>query len=129
MPRISRHLRGRPLPSVHTSIVTAADRPARPGCRVAAAAITGLCAATLACAQPAPSAEASAARFPEPKVERLIHADGHSRVEEWRIGGQTRSIEVQTRSALPGYDVRPIDGARPDELSGAGTRRWRVLRF
>ncbi len=96
-----------------------------------AVALAGLCAGTLAHAQPggAADAEPPAPRFPEPKVERLVHGDGLSRVEELRIGGQTRRIEVQTRSALPGYDVQPIDGARSDELSGAGTRRWRLLRF
>lgn len=76
-----------------------------------------------------PAAEPPAHRAPEPKVERILHQDGHTRVEELRIGGQTRSIDVRTRSALPGYEVRPIDPGVSDERSGAGSRRWRVLDF
>lgn len=76
-----------------------------------------------------PAAEPPAPRAPEPKVERILHQDGHTRVEELRIGGQTRSIDVRTRSALPGYEVRPIDPGVSDERSGAGSRRWRVLDF
>ncbi len=97
----------------------------------AAVALLGLGGAALVNAQPAGVAgtEPPAPRYPEPKVERLVHADGLSRVEELRVGGQTRRIEVQTRSAVPGYEVRPIDGARSDEMSGAGMRRWRVVQF
>lgn len=81
-----------------------------------------------AAAQSAPDAAATPAA-PEPKVERLVHQDGHSRIEELRVGGQTRSIDVRTRSAVPGYEVRPIDPGVGDERSGAGSRRWRVLDF
>lgn len=89
------------------------------------AAVLFACSAT---AQPADSAPA-AATAPEPKVERLVHQDGHSRIEELRVRGQTRTIDVRTRSALPGYEVRPIDPGVGDERSGAGSRRWRVLAF
>ncbi|TSE21483.1 hypothetical protein Talka_00158 [Tepidimonas alkaliphilus] len=84
-----------------------------------------------ACAQPAGESgvRTPPSGGPEPKVERLIHADGYSRIEELRIGGRTRSIEVQTRSAVPGYEVRPIDPAQDDRRSGAGQRQWRVLAF
>jgi hypothetical protein len=84
--------------------------------------------ASAAWAQP-PVSDAPASTAIEPKVERAVLQEGYTRIEELRIGGQTRSIDVQTRSAVPGYEVRPIDPALPNERSGAGTRRWRVLRF
>ncbi|MFN3612443.1 hypothetical protein [Tepidimonas sp.] len=89
------------------------------------AAVLFTCVATAQTADSAPAA----ATAPEPKVERLLHQDGHSRIEELRVGGQTRSIDVRTRSALPGYEIRPIDPGVADERSGAGSRRWRVLAF
>lgn len=101
--------------------------PALARCRaLLVAACTGACG--LAAAQPA-AAPTARAEAPQPKVERLVHSDGYSRIEELRIGGRTRSIEVQTRSALPGYEVRPIDPAQDDRRSGAGQRQWRVLAF
>lgn len=94
------------------------------------ALLVATCAAAcgLAAAQPA-AAPAATPGAPEPKVERLVHGDGLSRIAELRVGGRTRSIEVQTRSALPGYEVRPIDPAQDDRRSGAGQRQWRVLAF
>jgi len=82
----------------------------------------------IAAAQSAPDAAATATAT-EPKVERLVQQDGLSRIEELRVGGQTRSIDVHTRSAVPGYEVRPIDPGVSDDRSGAGSRRWRVLDF
>ncbi|MDM7456866.1 MAG: hypothetical protein P3W97_006345 [Tepidimonas sp.] len=101
--------------------------PLQPRCAIGVAAVLLACAAT---AQPAGSPPPTAtAMAPEPKVERLVQQDGHSRIEELRVGGQTRSIDVHTRSALPGYEVRPIDPGVEDQRSGAGSRRWRVLAF
>ncbi|MCS6811079.1 MAG: hypothetical protein NZ694_07430 [Tepidimonas sp.] len=96
--------------------------------RLALPALLGLSVACAAHAQSAPTAAAATAA-PEPKVERLVHQDGYSRIEELRIGGRTRSIEVQTRSGLAGYEVRPLDPGQDDQRSGAGQRRWRVLAF
>ena len=92
----------------------------------AAAALT--VALALPCAAAA-DAVAPTPTKPEPTVERLVHHDGWSRIEELRIGGQTRTIDVRTRSGLPGYEVRPIDPGVSDDRSGAGTRRWRVTDF
>lgn len=86
------------------------------------------CAALAGFAHAQPAPQASDPR-PEPKVERFVHHDGLSRIEELRIGGRTRSIEVQTRSGLAGYEVRPIDPAQDDRRSGAGQRQWRVMAF
>ena len=70
------------------------------------------------------------------KVERLVHEDAGSRIEEVRYGGQTESITVQTRTGLPEYQVEPPNLARnrpPQDRSGrseaGGTRYWNVLKF
>jgi len=66
----------------------------------------------------------------EPQAERLVHQDSGSRIEELRVGGQTRSIEVQTPSKLPGYEVQPIDPSQSSDAPGSeGKSRWRLLRF
>ncbi len=66
----------------------------------------------------------------EQKTERIVHHDAGSRIEELRVGGQTRSIEVQTNSRVPGYQVQPIDPARSlDDKGSTGKSSWRVLKF
>ena len=79
-------------------------------------------------AAPAPSSA------PEQRVERITHHDAGSRIEELRIGGQTRSIDVDTNSSVPGYQVQPLDPNQPHDNSGqpagkAGKSSWRVLSF
>lgn len=79
-------------------------------------------------ATPAPTREPG--QTLEPKVERITHEDAGSRIEELRIGGQTRRIDVHTKSALPSYQVQPIDPAQTDPAtSGEGRSSWRVLQF
>ncbi|MEW6694729.1 hypothetical protein Tther_01764 [Tepidimonas thermarum] len=98
--------------------------------RRAALALAALWLAATSATAAAPTDAAPATpSAPEPKVERLLHQDGHTRIEELRIGGQTRTIDVRTRSGVPGYEVRPIDPGVSDDRSGAGVRRWRVLAF
>ena len=70
------------------------------------------------------------------KIERLVHEDAGSRIEEVRYGGQTESITVQTKSGLPEYQVEPPNLARnrpTQDRSGrsevGGTRYWNVLKF
>lgn len=66
----------------------------------------------------------------EPKTERIIHHDRGSRIEEVRVGGQTRSIQVDTNSQVPGYQVQPIDPAQSIQDKGsAGKSSWRILKF
>ena len=98
-------------------------------CTRRAAAVATLTAALVLPCTAAADAAMPAPTKPEPKVERLVHHDGWSRIEELRIGGQTRTIDVHTRSSIPGYEVRPIDPGVSDDRSGAGARRWRVLHF
>jgi len=78
----------------------------------------------------APGSEAAPATGIEQKTERIIHHDRGSRIEELRVGGQTRSIQVDTNSQVPGYQVQPIDPAQSAQDKGAaGKSSWRVIRF
>lgn len=68
----------------------------------------------------------------EQRVERITHEDSGSRIDELRVGGQTRSIVVSPKAGLPAYQVQPVDnrGAAPDQPQGtAGRSSWRVLSF
>ena len=48
------------------------------------------------------------------RIERIVVEDAGSRVDELRVGGETKSITVQPKVGgdLPAYQVRPSDGAR-----------------
>jgi hypothetical protein len=72
----------------------------------------------------------------EQKVEQIHHEDAGSRVDELRVGGQTKSITVQPKTGnVPQYHITPSVGARqqPSQRDGVeadGTQRtWRVLGF
>lgn len=71
----------------------------------------------------------------EQRTERLVHMDSGSRVEELRVGGETRRIDVETRGAVPGYQVAPStvnqapDAGLGSRAGGAGRSSWRVLNF
>ena len=82
---------------------------------------------------PTPVAPAeSAAPARSERIERITHEDKLSRIDELRVGGQTRSITVQPKSGAPGYEIAPAVGAEPVESKGAGNAgksRWRILNF
>jgi hypothetical protein len=84
-----------------------------------------------------PTDTASNAR-PQPKSEFISHEDAGSRVDEWRVGGQTRQIEVTTKSGLPAYQITPTDGTQGPAspagqrsgLAGSpGRSTWRMFDF
>lgn len=85
-----------------------------------------LFAASLCCAQtttptPAPATAptgSNAARV-ESRTERIVVEDSLSRIDELRIGGETRSITVAPRGGMPAYQVEPV----------RGERSWKVLSF
>ncbi|RZI95127.1 MAG: hypothetical protein EOP78_07360 [Variovorax sp.] len=86
---------------------------------------------------PAPAA-AEAAPSPEQdprrnqKIENIRTEDAGARVDEVRYGGRTQSIAVQPKANVPGYEVMPDSGMRPDGSSngsGTGPRVWNVLKF
>lgn len=89
---------------------------------------------------PAPAADAAQTE-PAPRdraqqrVERIHIEDGGSRVDELRIGGQTRNITVQPKVGdMPSYEVQSNDGARSSRNRGDGdgtngTRVWNLKQF
>ncbi|MCB4785337.1 MULTISPECIES: hypothetical protein [unclassified Delftia] len=69
------------------------------------------------------------------RVEHIHVEDGGSRVDELRVGGQTRSITVQPKVGdMPSYEVQSNDGARSSRNRGDGdgtngTRVWNLKKF
>lgn len=61
--------------------------------------------------------------------------DAGSRIDELRVGGETRRITVQPAADVPAYEIQPTDGARArpaepsDRSSASGQRVWNVLKF
>ncbi len=99
--------------------------------------------ATAVAQTPAPAAQASAPAKgasaagvgrPDPKIQRIRTEDAGSRIDELRVGGETKQITVQPKTSVPAYEVKPAEGARgnpPAAASGDtnGSRVWNVLKF
>lgn len=83
---------------------------------------------------PAAPTEARAPVPEDPRVERIRHEDGLSRIDELRVGGQTRSIEVSPKNGAPAYQVAPVPASTgpaqgANNASSAGKSSWRILSF
>jgi hypothetical protein len=69
------------------------------------------------------------------KIERIRVEDAGNRIDEVRVGGQTQSIVVQPKAAVPPYEIQPSDLARSriddsrEGLAGRKQRVWNVLGF
>lgn len=67
------------------------------------------------------------------RIEHIQVEDGGNRIDELRVGGQTQSITVQPKVAVPEYEVQPAGSSRlgPGEAGpgSAGPRTWKVLQF
>jgi hypothetical protein len=69
------------------------------------------------------------------KIERIRIEDAGNRIEELRVGGQTRNITVQPKAKVPAYEIEPDDlgRSRPaDSREGLAARRprvWNVFGF
>ncbi|EYC50668.1 hypothetical protein AZ34_06040 [Hylemonella gracilis str. Niagara R] len=99
----------------------------------------------LACAQaqtaPAPevagkaSTAPSAERGTDQRVEQIQHEDKGSRIEELRVGGETRNITVSPKvgkGTAPAYEVTPESNNRSpatSDGSGEGRARWKVFSY
>jgi hypothetical protein len=99
-------------------------------------AATVLCLALPAMAQNNSTKVAPAESVPlsagEAKViERITHEDAGSRVDELRVGGQTRSIDVQPKNGAPAYEIAPLPtvDTATEGRSSSGRSRWRILSF
>lgn len=87
---------------------------------------------TAAPAEAAPAESAPAAR--SERIERITHEDELSRIDELRVGGQTRSIEVQPKNGAPSYEIAPAPGGADltdstTKSGSTGKSRWRIFNF
>ena len=53
------------------------------------------------------------------KIERIRIEDAGTRINELRVGGETKTITVQPKGGMPAYDVKP----------DSGERSWKILGF
>ena len=78
-------------------------------------------------------AAAPSYRVTNERVRHIRLEDSGSRVDEMRVGGQTKTITVQPKAAVPAYDVQPVDVTRPalseSTPGSAGPRTWKVFSF
>lgn len=71
----------------------------------------------------------------EQQFERIVHEDGGSRIEEERLGGMTRRIQIQSKLGGLAYEVVPDSGPNKPSPSwnnvkdSAGKALWRVGTF
>ena len=67
---------------------------------------------------PASSAEPSK-RAAEQTTQHIVVEDARTRIDEVRVGSETKSITVTPKDGMPAYDVAPE----------SGDRTWKVLGF
>jgi hypothetical protein len=73
-----------------------------------------------------------AAQGTEQKIERIRHEDAGARIDELRVGGETRSITVTPKGHAPAYEVAPESNNRNPAASdgqGEGRARWNILKY
>jgi hypothetical protein len=69
----------------------------------------------------------------EQRIEKITHEDRGSRIDELRVGGDTKSITVSPKGGMPAYEVstgnanrQPVSNERE---AGAGARGWKIFGF
>jgi len=108
--------------------------PRRAHCIFWLSALLSLQAGT-ACAQPVrplSDGASTSPQRPEPRIEHIQHEDAGSRIEELRIGGESRQITVQPKGAAPAYEVPPQGHNRnpaASERERSGSGGWKILGF
>ena len=73
----------------------------------------------------------------EQTIERIHHEDKGSRIDELRVGGETKSITVSPKGNMPPYEVKPENGNRSPTANNrdgstsgsSGSSGWKVLGF
>lgn len=68
----------------------------------------------------------------EQKIERIRHEDAGSRIEELRVGGESKSITVQPKGDAPAYQVAPESNNRnpaSTDRERSGTGGWNILKY
>ncbi|WP_296447979.1 hypothetical protein [Rhodoferax sp. UBA5149] len=76
-------------------------------------------AAAPAAADPQKTSAATASGAIEKRTERIHVEDAGARIDELRIGGETKTIDVQPKGGMPAYQVAPT----------SGERSWKILGF
>lgn len=66
----------------------------------------------------APAASTQSGSSSNQLIERIQVEGASTRIDEVRVGGETRSITVQPKGGLPAYDVQPATGARAWKVFG-----------
>lgn len=69
-------------------------------------------------AAPVEGAQTTARTPVEKRVERIQIEDEGARIDELRIGGETKTITVQPKGGMPAYDVKPASGERSWKVFG-----------
>ena len=85
-------------------------------CLAAAGATWAQPAAPLPAANPAGKQPATQL---EQRAERIHVEDAGSRIDELRVGGETKSIVVQPKGGMPAYQIQPV----------SGERSWKIANF
>lgn len=111
--------------------------------RVHLLALAPLLAYGAAMAQPAPTPPTPSVQESPPldprknqKIEHIHVEDDAVKIDELRYAGQTQSITVQPKVALPAYEVQPANvgrGRASDRRDGLGSeggdRVWKLFNF
>jgi len=73
---------------------------------------------------------------PDSRIERIRIEDDGARIDELRVGGETRSITVVPKGNMPPYDILPASanripsaGERNGSSASGGTRVWKIFGF
>ncbi len=69
-------------------------------------------------ATPPSAAPESRATEVEPRIERIHVEDSGARIDELRVGGDTKRIDVQPKGGMPAYQVAPKTGERTWQVFG-----------
>ncbi|MCZ8250970.1 MAG: hypothetical protein O9318_00715 [Hylemonella sp.] len=79
-----------------------------------------------------PEAQQPASKTPEQTIERIRHEDKGARIDELRVGGETKAITVSPKGKAPAYEVAPESNNRNPAGSdgqGEGKARWNILKY
>ena len=101
----------------------------------ALALLAGLVLASTSQAQTPPVEQPPQPLSPRDRIERITNEDALTRIDEVRVGGETKSIDVQPKNGAPAYQINPdSSGSATGEVGGkrtgnAGRSSWRILNF
>lgn len=91
-----------------------------------------LAAGSAAAQQSAAETQQPAGKAPEQTIERIRHEDKGARIDELRVGGETKAITVSPKGQAPAYEVAPESNNRNPAGSdgqGEGKARWNILKY